>query len=219
MKISKLGRAAFTAGLVLLFAGAVQSADDTAAATLDSDAEKASYGIGYVYMRNLKAQTEGVRLSKGAIIQGIADAFSGVDQRVPQEGVQAAIAVLQAQMMAQAKAREEWARSDARALGEAFLASNAGQPGVVTTASGLQYKVLVRGGNNQHPTANSTLKVHYHGTLIDGTVFDSSVKRGEPVEFPLNGVIPGWTEGVQLMSSAMRVPLWHTGPRQGSAVS
>lgn len=84
-------------------------------------------------------------------------------------------------------------------LGADFLAANEAQEGVVSTASGLQYKVLEKGAGEVHPTAKSNVKVHYHGTLIDGTVFDSSVDRGTPISFALNQVIPGWTEGVQLM--------------------
>ncbi len=83
--------------------------------------------------------------------------------------------------------------------GQAFLASNAQEEGVVTTNSGLQYKVLEAGSGEQHPKASDRVKVHYHGTLLNGTVFDSSVDRGQPIDFGLNQVIPGWTEGVQLM--------------------
>jgi len=83
--------------------------------------------------------------------------------------------------------------------GAAFLAENAKKASVTTTASGLQYEVLLSGSGETHPTASSQVRVHYHGTLIDGTVFDSSVDRGETISFPLNRVIPGWTEGVQLM--------------------
>ena len=84
------------------------------------------------------------------------------------------------------------------AEGEAFLAENAKREGVFVTESGLQYEVITM-GEGEKPSAESTVKVHYHGTLIDGTVFDSSVQRGEPIEFPLGGVIKGWTEGLQLM--------------------
>lgn len=84
-------------------------------------------------------------------------------------------------------------------IGENFLIENKAQEGVISTASGLQYKVLNKGEGEVHPAANSNVKVHYHGTLIDGTVFDSSVDRGEPISFGLNQVIAGWTEGVQLM--------------------
>ncbi|MBU2872244.1 FKBP-type peptidyl-prolyl cis-trans isomerase [Colwellia sp. E2M01] len=84
-------------------------------------------------------------------------------------------------------------------LGDEFLAANKGEAGVIETASGLQYQVLTEGAGGDHPNATSQVKVHYHGTLLDGTVFDSSVDRGEPISFGLNQVIKGWTEGVQLM--------------------
>ncbi len=83
--------------------------------------------------------------------------------------------------------------------GEQYLAANKNREGVVTTSSGLQYKVLQPGTGRQHPGATDTVKVHYHGTLLDGSVFDSSVERGEPIEFGLHQVIRGWTEGLQLM--------------------
>ncbi|TDF38427.1 FKBP-type peptidyl-prolyl cis-trans isomerase [Alteromonadaceae bacterium M269] len=85
------------------------------------------------------------------------------------------------------------------AIAKDFLAKNKDNEGVVETSSGLQYEVLKKGDGQTHPTASSTVKVHYHGSLIDGTVFDSSVERNSPISFPLNGVIRGWTEGVQLM--------------------
>lgn len=84
-------------------------------------------------------------------------------------------------------------------LGLDYLASNMVKEGVVTTESGLQYQVLEKGTGTQHPEASDKVKVHYHGTLIDGTVFDSSVARGQPISFGLNQVIKGWTEGLQLM--------------------
>lgn len=90
-----------------------------------------------------------------------------------------------------------------KAKGEAFLVENGSRPGVVTTASGLQYEVLAQ-GSGPNPTAENTVTVHYSGTLIDGTKFDSSYDRGEPIEFPLNRVIPGWTEGVQLMNKGAK---------------
>ena len=85
------------------------------------------------------------------------------------------------------------------ATGNDFLVQNKANVDVLTTASGLQYQILNKGTGTTHPTASSTVKVHYHGTLLDGTVFDSAVERNEPISFPLNRVIAGWTEGVQLM--------------------
>ncbi|MGL5371595.1 MAG: FKBP-type peptidyl-prolyl cis-trans isomerase, partial [Plesiomonas shigelloides] len=92
-----------------------------------------------------------------------------------------------------------------RQQGAAFLEQNKTKPGVITTASGLQYEVLQPGTGTVHPKATDTVSVHYHGTLIDGTVFDSSVQRGEPISFPLNRVIAGWTEGVPLMVEGEKV--------------
>ena len=104
-------------------------------------------------------------------------------------------ALMSKRLAAQASASAENTKK-----GADYLAANAKKDGVKTTASGLQYKVMKAGPDGgKSPKATDTVKVHYHGTLIDGTVFDSSVQRGEPISFPLNGVIPGWTEGVQLM--------------------
>ena len=111
------------------------------------------------------------------------------------------------------KKQEEQQREQAKqyestkAEGENFLAENAKRPEVKTTASGLQYEVITE-GKGQKPTETDIVKVHYKGTLIDGTVFDSSYDRGEPTEFPLNGVIRGWTEGLQLMSVGSKYKLY-----------
>jgi FKBP-type peptidyl-prolyl cis-trans isomerase FklB len=111
------------------------------------------------------------------------------------------------------------------AEGQTWLAENGKKSGVTTTATGLQYEVM-REGTGPKPTAASTVKVHYHGTTTDGKVFDSSVDRGEPVEFPLNGVIPGWTEGVQLMPVGSKYKFFIPGdlaygprPPQGSGIA
>lgn len=94
------------------------------------------------------------------------------------------------------------------AQGDAFLTANKTKPGVFTTASGLQYEYLAHGQGKVHPSAEDTVKVHYEGRLLDGTVFDSSFKRGEPLKFPLNRVIKGWTEGVQLMVEGDKMRLF-----------
>lgn len=92
--------------------------------------------------------------------------------------------------------------------GAEFLSQNMTKEGVVTTESGLQYKVLTKGSGDSHPSASDKVKVHYHGTLIDGTVFDSSIVRGKPIEFGLNQVIKGWTEGLQLMVEGEKTRLF-----------
>lgn len=97
--------------------------------------------------------------------------------------------------------------SDNLAKGQAFLKANSTQPGVKTTSSGLQYLVLEE-GKGKSPKATDTVLVHYKGNLLDGTEFDSSYKRNEPISFPLNGVIPGWTEGVQLMKEGGKIRLF-----------
>lgn len=109
-----------------------------------------------------------------------------------------AVAYLNNTLAPLAAAQREAKAEKAKAEGAQFLAENAQREGVKTTASGLQYEVLVQ-GDGPKPTAEQTVKVHYEGTLVNGKVFDSSYQRGEPIEFPLNGVIKGWTEGLQLM--------------------
>ncbi|KHT51681.1 FKBP-type peptidyl-prolyl cis-trans isomerase [Vibrio sinaloensis] len=98
------------------------------------------------------------------------------------------------------------------AAGQAFLLENGKQEGVITTESGLQYKILAKGEGTEKPTTSNTVKVHYHGTLIDGTVFDSSVNRGEPISFKLNQVIKGWQEGLTYMSPGDKFRLFIPSP-------
>ena len=111
----------------------------------------------------------------------------------------AIVVVIAVVMMYKVSARSNQSIAENVKEGEIFLANNAKQEGVITTASGLQYKVLQEGTGNTKPGPTDRVKVHYHGTLIDGTVFDSSVDRGSPITFGLNRVIKGWTEGLQLM--------------------
>lgn len=186
----------------VITAGCAQavSSTETEAVVLETDEQKASYGIGYGFASNLLTQTQGIELNSDAMIQGVLDAFAESEMAIAEADVQAAIAALQ-QKQIEAQAAESEAKSKAaREEGEAFLAENATKDGIITTDSGLQYEVLEASGGEEHPTAESSVSVHYHGTLINGTVFDSSVDRGEPVDFPLANVIKGWTEGVQLMA-------------------
>ena len=117
-------------------------------------------------------------------------------------------------MQSKMAAKQKAAGEENVKKGEAFLAANAKKDGVKSTASGLQYKVL-KTGTGKTPKSSDTVKVHYHGTLIDGTVFDSSVDRGEPVSFPVGGVIPGWTEALQLMKEGDKWRSW-TGGRSAT---
>lgn len=185
--------------VIALSAGCAQGVESEPV-TLETDEEKAAYGIGYGFAKNLMSQTQGIELSAEALAQGVIDAMQDAEQAVSEEEMQAAIMALQEQQMEAQMSQAQEQAAAARAEGELFLKENAQQAGVVTTESGLQYLIVQRGESEQRPVAEDTVRVHYTGTLIDGTVFDSSVERGEPIEFPLAGVIAGWTEGVQLMA-------------------
>jgi FKBP-type peptidyl-prolyl cis-trans isomerase len=166
---------------------------------LDLTAEKtrASYAIGADIANSMKRQA--LDLDTKALAAGLVDGMSGKLQLKDAE-LEKAMNDFKATLMAKRQATQATAGSENIKKGADYLAANAKKEGVKTTASGLQYKVMKAGPDGgKSPKATDTVKVHYHGILIDGTVFDSSVQRGEPISFPLNGVIPGWTEGVQLM--------------------
>lgn len=157
--------------------------------------QKLSYIIGYNTAQNY-ANDPVLELDQDLLIQGLKDAFARKKPAVDQAAAQAASAEVRQRHEA---AQAELGRA-VKAQGEAFLKENKGKQGIVTTPSGLQYEVLTKGESTESPCATDKVKVHYHGTLTNGNVFDSSVQRGEPISFPLNGVISGWTEGLQLMS-------------------
>jgi FKBP-type peptidyl-prolyl cis-trans isomerase FklB len=164
--------------------------------------EKASYGIGRQVGEQLARQPfDG--MSTKALLAGIGDVLDGNPSQVREADLKSAIDDLNQRMI---KKQNENAGKEASA-GEQFLADNADRDEVKVTDSGLQYEVLAS-GDGETPSASSTVKVHYHGTLIDGTVFDSSVNRGEPIEFPVNGVIAGWTEALQLMKTGDKWKLY-----------
>lgn len=164
--------------------------------------QHASYGIG-LQMGQQLADNPFEGLDIAAVAAGLAAAFYGDEPEVSEQQIRAAFEVIGARMQAE---QEEKAKLAAGA-GEAFLAQNANKPGVIVTASGLQYEVLVA-GDGEKPTRASTVRTHYHGTLIDGTVFDSSYDRGQPAEFPVGGVIAGWTEALQLMPVGSKYRLY-----------
>ncbi len=164
--------------------------------SLKTDQEKVSYSIGLDIGANFKRQS--VELDSKALAAGIADGLSGAMPALAEDEVRKVLADFQQQMRARVAAIAQQAADDNKKKGEAFLAQNKKQKGVVTLPSGLQYKIL-KEAKGAKPKATDTVSVHYRGTLIDGTEFDSSIKRGQPAEFPVGQVIKGWTEALQLM--------------------
>ncbi len=189
MKLHRL--AASVAVLSLVLAGCDNKAADSA--ELKTPAQKASYGIGLSMGKNLSQ--EGMDdLDSQAVALGIEDALAKKDQRLTDEELMEAFGFLQARAQERLSALNDAAAK----AGADFLAENAKREGVQTTESGLQYEVIKKAEGAQ-PKVSDVVSVHYQGTLVDGSVFDSSIERGEPVEFPVGGVIPGWVEGLQLM--------------------
>jgi FKBP-type peptidyl-prolyl cis-trans isomerase FklB len=168
--------------------------EDAADVGLQDDVSKANYSLGFTMAENLISNFAD-SIDEEAFIRGVRDRFADRERAVSMEDARAslnALAEKQAESLA-GRAVENLA------AGSAFLAENGAREGVVTLPSGLQYEILTAAEGVQ-PEAVDTVTTHYHGTLIDGTVFDSSYERDEPASFPLNGVIPGWTEGLQLMA-------------------
>lgn len=180
---------------MMVFAGACSRK-----AKLDTDTRKASYAIGQQIGTNLKQQN--IEFDADAVVAALKDASEGKNQ-MTKEDMQAAMMKLQELAM---KKQNEQAEANKKA-GAEFLEKNKTQAGVKTTASGLQY-IVEKEGDGKTPTANDTVKCHYRGTLTNGEQFDSSYDRGQPAEFPVSGVIPGWTEALQLMKVGGKVKLF-----------
>jgi FKBP-type peptidyl-prolyl cis-trans isomerase len=174
-------------------------ADASAPADLSSDSQKFSYAVGYDIGHNLSQPQIKDSIDLKALEKGLEESTSGTASRLTdkeREEIKTAISKkIQEKQVAERAAMAEKNKAD----GEKFLADNGQKPGVKTTASGLEYEVITE-GKGDHPKASDKVKVNYKGTLLDGTVFDSSYDRGQPVSFPLANVVPGWTEGVQLMT-------------------
>ena len=189
------------AGLVLAALAAPLSAQDAPSTPKD----KISYSIGNDIGSSFTKM--GIEINHSVLAKGISDAVSGAKPALTKEEMQKTLQDFQAEMQAKAMEKQKAAGDKNKGEGEAFLAANKSKDGVKATASGLQYKVITE-GKGPKPKATDTVKVNYRGTLVDGTEFDSSYKRGEPVTFPVNGVIPGWTEALQLMPVGSKYQLF-----------
>ena len=206
------------AALSLLIGPALTWAEDTVVATqpIQPDTQPAedavaldpadlSYALGCDFATRLAAglRSEGIDVDPDAFAKAVADVLGDREPAMTPDQVRQTLFLFQTQQLQKMQA----AAADNASAGEAFLTANAKNDGVKTTASGLQYKV-VKEGEGDSPAETDTVKVDYEGKLLDGTVFDSSYARGEPVEFALNQVIPGWTEGLQLMTPGSKYELY-----------
>ena len=175
---------------------------------LDSHQAQVSYIIGRDLARNFAQQ--GLDLDVDTLASALKEGLQGLPSRLTQEPMQAAMQQLQAHTGGADEddnTSNPESMNNNKAEGEAFLARNAGKAGVTTLPSGLQYEVITQGTGAQ-PSLKSSVTTHYHGTLINGTVFDSSYQRGQPATFPVNGVIAGWTEALQLMAEGSKYRLY-----------
>jgi FKBP-type peptidyl-prolyl cis-trans isomerase FklB len=197
MKQHRLAAAVALVGLVL--AGCDSQ---TSEITLETPAQKASYGIGLNMGKSL-AQEGMDDLDSDAVAQGIEDAIGKKEQRLKDEELIEAFAFLQKR----AEERMVALNEESAKAGKKFLDDNGKRDGVVTTESGLQYEVVKKAEGAQ-PKATDVVTVHYEGKLTDGSVFDSSIERGSPIDLPVGGVIPGWVEGLQLMHVGEKVKLY-----------
>lgn len=193
-----------TASLIAFSAAA--HADD---ATIKDEKDRVSYSIGHQIGGDFKKQ--GIELNSGVFVRGIEDALSGAKSAMTDEEMKKSLTDLRQRLMDAQQAAQKQTGEKNLTAGRAFLDENARKPGVVTLPSGLQY-LVVKEGTGAKPKASDTVKVHYKGTLTDGTEFDSSYKRGEPASFRVDQVIKGWTEGLQLMSEGSKWQLYIPAP-------
>lgn len=168
---------------------------------LDNPKSRISYTIGLNIGKDFTSQD--MDLDPDVLVMGIKDAMEGRDSKLTEEEMMAEIQAFQQDMQARQIAKVQELAAKNRAESEAFLAENATQEGVVVLDSGLQYKII-EPGDGASPTVDSMVTVHYRGTLVDGTEFDSSYSRNEPATFPVGGVIPGWTEALPLMKEGAK---------------
>lgn len=163
---------------------------------LTTQKDKFSYALGMNLGTNLHKQS--VPVDPNILLRGLKDALAGGKTALTEDQARAALMEVQSEMRKKQQAEMQAAGEESKKEGDAFLAANKAKEGVVTLPSGLQYKILTQ-GTGPKPTATDSVVCNYRGTLINGTEFDSSYKRGEPATFPVSGVIKGWTEALQLM--------------------
>ncbi|WP_027715785.1 FKBP-type peptidyl-prolyl cis-trans isomerase [Desulfuromonas sp. TF] len=195
--------AILTTFTIVLLAIGCTAADKTP--KLETLMDKVSYSIGLNIGKDFKSQN--IEVNPELLARGIKDAISDTKPLLTDEEIQEAIGRFQQERMAEAEEMAKAAGEKNRQEGESFLLENAKKEGVVTLPSGLQYKVIEE-GTGKSPEPGDQVTVHYRGTLVDGTEFDSSYERGEPVTFPVGGVIPGWTEALQLMKEGAKWQLF-----------
>lgn len=172
---------------------------------LPTDRDQVSYMIGLDIGNSMKVIKDDLDLD--VVRQAMQDAFDGKEAKLTDEQMKTIQEAFTVRLQERQAAEQAAKAAAAKADGEAFLAANKDKPGVQVTESGLQYRVE-RAGNGDSPSAADVVRVHYKGTLLDGEVFDSSYDRGEPAEFGLGQVIPGWSEGVQLMKVGSKYTFW-----------
>jgi FKBP-type peptidyl-prolyl cis-trans isomerase len=172
------------------------TAGSTQPLKLTTSKDKVSYAIGMNIGGGIKR--DGVDVDPNVVARGLRDALTGSKPLMTDEEAKAVLAALRTELTAKKEAEAKRVSESNKQAGEQFLAANKTKEGVITLPSGLQYKVLKEGAGPK-PTASDTVVCQYRGTLIDGTEFDSSYKRGQPATFPVNAVIKGWTEALQLM--------------------
>jgi len=172
---------------------------------LKTQKEKTSYALGMSMADSMKINS--IDVDTDALLQGIKDSLTGGKMLMTEAEAREIIAALQKDLQAKAQERMKAQAEKNKKEGEEFLAKNKGKEGVKTLPSGLQYKVITE-GKGRSPKATDTVTVNYRGTLIDGTEFDSSYKRGQPSTFQVNGVIKGWVEALQLMKEGSKYELY-----------
>ena len=192
----------FAALGILLLASQVNAEENL---LLKKQKDKVSYIIGMEIGKNFKKQS--IDIDPDILVKGIKDAISDGKPLLTEQEVQETMITFQKEMMAKQEELAKKLGEKNKKEGEAFLAENKKKEGVKTLPSGLQYKVI-KAGTGEKPKLTDTVMTQYRGTLIDGTEFDSSYRRGQPVSFPVTGVIPGWTEALQLMEEGAKWQLF-----------